>query len=278
MEALNQFLDIAISAAHQAGTYIVAEQRKELTLYAKGYRDWATHADLESQRIIIDTITQYLPQHQILAEEGALARAWRDAPEQPPVWIIDPIDGTSNYSRRISNYAISIAMAHHGEVQLGIVYDPVHDELFTALRGQGSYLNGKLLSTVASVASLDQAIVSFDWGRSKAQRQQVMDTLDKLVHSVRTMRALGSAALALCWIADQRLDAYFNFNMKLWDIAAAGLILSEAEGVTCGPEHSVWRMDAPMSWSYSTSREIYETFLACVEPAGTNLIQPVTLE
>lgn len=249
--SLDDCMIVATKAAREAGSYALKVQHNGLTQYAKGFRDWVTDADLTAQELIIETIRGSFPDHAFLAEEGSVAKDWLQATTHRPTWIIDPIDGTSNYSRRISNFAISIALAYQGEARLGVVYDPVHDELFTAISGQGSYCNGRPLAVGKRAGGLAEAIIALDWGRSRAQRQQIMLALGLLVHCVRTLRVIGSAALALCWIADQRLEAYINYNLKIWDVAAAGLILQEAGGTTCGHDALAWRLIDQSSWIIS---------------------------
>jgi myo-inositol-1(or 4)-monophosphatase len=146
-------------------------------------------------------------------------------------------------------------------VQLGVVFDPVHDELFTAVAGQGSCRNGAMIQRNGRAAQLSEAIFALDWGRSRQQRQQMMAVFQNLVHEVRTIRSIGSAALALCWIADGRLDAYINYNMKAWDIAAAGLILCEAGGQVSAANGATWNMRDQFTWRVSSSLDINRELL-----------------
>lgn len=262
MNEMMHYLQVASDAARKAGEYVREQQKRPLTLIDKGYRDWATNADLAAQKMIVETIQEAFPHHQFMAEEGDLSQPVSENGQ--PVWIIDPLDGTSNYARRLTNFAVSIGMAINGQMQVGVVFDPVHDELFTAVAGQGSRCNGELMQFNGRITQLKEAVLSLDWGRSREQRQQTMTSLENLVHHVRTIRSIGSAALALSWIADGRLDAYINYNMKAWDIAAAGLILREAGGNVSGSNGAVWNMREPLTWSVCSSAEVHGELLLLI--------------
>lgn len=261
MNETTQYLQVAIDAARKAGSYVREQQERPLTLIAKGYRDWATNADLTAQKMIIETIRQAFPHHHFLAEEGDESAPTAEIGDQP-IWIIDPLDGTSNYARHLTNFAVSIALVINGQVQIGVVFDPVHDELFTAVSGQGSWCNGKRMQRNGRVEQLSNAMLSLDWGRSQEQRQQTMTLLENLVHEVRTIRSIGSAVLALCWVANGRLDAFFSFNMKVWDIAAAGLILCEAGCRVTAMDGTVWDIQEQSTWRLCGAPGIHEELLA----------------
>ena len=264
MNGATRYLQVAIYAARKAGNFVREQQKRPLTITNKGYRDWVTDVDLASQKMIIETIREEFPDHHFLGEEGELSDANLQIDEQP-VWIIDPLDGTSNYSRRLSNFAVSIALAINGQVQVGVVFDPVHDEIFTAVSGQGSRCNGELIHRNGRVSHLSDAIFALDWGRSHEQRQQTIAVFQNLLHKVRTIRSIGSAALALCWIADGRLDAYLNFNMKVWDVAAAGLIASEAGAHVSAPGGSKWQLNEQTSWSLCSAPAIHAEIISQIE-------------
>lgn len=250
--------EVAVGAAKATGELAMIRQMSSPQVWQKGYRDFVTEVDLAAQELIIAHIQEAFPTHQIIAEEGETAvPVWKNGGTPIYTWIIDPLDGTTNYSRGWSNFAISIALAVDGIPKLGVIYDPTHDDLFTAVLGQGSYRNGKILQC-SQISDLANAILAFDSSREFEPRQQTFAILNTLAHEVRTIRAIGSAALALCWMADGRLDAYINFNMKLWDIAAAGLILEEAGGKVSGMNSDSWKLDKPDSWSLSSNGLVHE--------------------
>lgn len=217
---------VAEQAAHTAGALIRRKLAEPLQVTSKGFRDLVTDADLAAQEQITDTIRQHFPDHGFLAEEKN-----SDLPPSGPVrWIIDPIDGTSNYSRSLPIFCVSIAVAVAEEVVAGVIYDPTGDELFSAVRGQGATVNGQPLR-VSSTADLAEAIVGVDWGRQQAIRQRSLEALNRFAHQVRSIRALGSSALALAWVAAGRMDLYGNYRLSAWDIAAGGLLIHEAGGL-----------------------------------------------
>jgi myo-inositol-1(or 4)-monophosphatase len=163
------------------------------------------------------------------------------------IWIIDPVDGTTNYSRHLPNYCISIAAITRPssknaepEILVGVIYDPMEDELFQAVAGQGAFLNETRIQ-VSSTGDLESAIIAVDWSHHPEQRQLTLDMIQKVAHQVQTLRAIGSAALTMAWVAAGRLDGYFNYNLKPWDVAAAQLLITEAGGALVsihgGPYH-----------------------------------------
>ena len=251
-------LAVAIAAARAAGELALARQSASLQVWQKGYRDFVTDVDLAAQDLIVTQIREHFPTHQIVAEEGETAvPLWQNGKNPVYTWIIDPIDGTSNYSRGWANFAVSIALAVDGVPELGVVYDPMHEALYTAVSGEGSFCNGEPLQC-SHVSEMADAILAFDSSREFEPRQQTLSLLNILAHEVRTIRAIGSAALALCWIANGRLDAYFNFNMKVWDVAAAGLILTEAGGKVSGENGRSWRLNEPDTWAFCSNDQIHD--------------------
>ena len=219
----------------------------------KGYRDIVTDADLASQNMIVDFISSKFPEHGFLTEEDdpALRR------EGKVMWIIDPVDGTTNYSRQIPIYCVSIAAVQVEEasstkrsildpttkykILAGVIYDPARDELFSAADGQGSSLNGAPIH-VSTNSTLDLAVVSIDLSRRFEKRQAMLDAINRIAHKVHNLRATGSAALALAWVAAGRLDIYYNFGIGPWDVAAAHVIIYEAGGQISNLYSRPWRL------------------------------------
>jgi myo-inositol-1(or 4)-monophosphatase len=261
-------LQTAIQAAREAGSILADNLRKPRRTKVKGLRDIVTDADLMAQRAIIEIIQARFPNHDILSEEsdpgskGQAAVKGRfdefttggfdkptagdgqrspDRARRPYTWIVDPLDGTTNYSRRLPCFCTSIALSHHGEVILGVVYDPLRDDLFQAERGKGAYLNGESLR-VSQVGSLADALVGFDWARAQAEREVIAQLVVRMALPVRTLRNLGAAALGLCYVAAGRLDAYFHFSLRAWDAAAGTLIVQEAGGIASDFTGHPWRI------------------------------------
>jgi myo-inositol-1(or 4)-monophosphatase len=223
---LTQLLAVARETAVSAGNLIHEKWQQPRQTSSKGFRDLVTDADLAAQRLITDHIRHTFPQHGFLPEEEN-----SDLPtEGEVIWVIDPVDGTTNYSRQLPIFCVSIAAALPGVGPVvGVVYDPMRQECFSGAKGEGAWLNGRSLQ-VSPVADLGQAIIGLDWSHSQTLRQSTLDSLPRFAHQVYTVRAFGSAALALAWVAAGRLDGYLNYNLKPWDTAAAGLLIAEAGG------------------------------------------------
>jgi myo-inositol-1(or 4)-monophosphatase len=249
-------LDTAVEAARAAGALALEHRSRPLIVMQKGYRDYVTEADIAAQRLIVDMARERFPTHGIIAEEegGAVSA------ESNTHWIIDPIDGTSNYEFGIPAWCISIGVAQGDEPQVAVIYDPVHDELFTAIAGHGSLLNGKPLQA-NTTPELSNTILSLDWCRSGDMRRSALTVLSRLAPEVRSVRAIGSAALAVAWIAAGRLDVYFNLNLKIWDIAASALILHEAGGRTSSFEGQPFSLGDAQTWQLASNGVVHDALI-----------------
>lgn len=171
------------------------------------------------------------PDHGVIGEEGAAGNSFVDVPCR---WIIDPVDGTTNFAHGLALFCVSIALEIDGRIEVGVVYDPIADELFAAERGQGARLNGALL-TVSDADDLENAmlVTGFPYSIREEQRRQV-GVFASFLEEARAVRRLGSAALDLCYVASGRFDGYWEERLYPWDIAAGTLIVSEAGGVVSG--------------------------------------------
>jgi myo-inositol-1(or 4)-monophosphatase len=235
------WLEVAVEAARAAGE-VVRSRPGSPSLAYKGERNVVTEVDHAAQRLITDRLRAAFPAHGFVVEE-------EDAtlPSGGPVqWLVDPIDGTTNFARTGHNYCICIGVAVSGECVAGLVYDPLRAELFCAVRGQGATLNGAPIA-VSRTTGIEQAYVAFDWGRSDAQRRWTLTILSGLAFRAQTLRTIGSAGLALAWVAAGRLDAYFIGHLAAWDAAAGALLVQEAGG-------NITELDgAPFMLDHSTS-------------------------
>lgn len=252
-------LETAEAAARKAGAFLREQWRESRSLEKKGFRDWVTDADYASQQIMTDFIRQRHPDHGFQTEEvdGEL-------PEVGDViWLVDPVDGTTNFSRQQPNFSITLAAVAGGRVQAGVVYDPIRDETFVAEAGGGSRLNGEK-AAVSDVDGLERAIVALDWAHAPAQRQQTLDALGRFAHEVRTIRAIGSAALALAWVAAGRLDAYLNVGLQPWDLAAGALLIREAGGRISDWNGESWRPDGKPTAGLASNGRIHDPLLALI--------------
>ncbi len=222
---LQAWRELAEDAAQKAGALMLERLKHPMELKSKGFRDIVTAVDYEAQALITTMIREAFPEHGFLTEEEDST-----LPEDGPVrWVIDPIDGTSNYARGIPSFCTSIAAAVDDDVVVGVVYDPNLDELFSASKNAGTTLNGELV-TCSDINDFGDVIVALDWSRATEDRKRIFDALLSFGLDVRSIRGTGSAALALAWVAAGRFDGYANLTLSPWDWAAAGLMIEEAGG------------------------------------------------
>lgn len=217
----------AIDIARNAGRAIRPYFRSDrLDIHSKlNEADIVTAADKASEAIVVKSIKHLYPSHSILSEEMGAEN--HDGEYR---WIIDPLDGTTNFSAGIPIFAVSIGIEHDGVPVVGVVYDPVLDELFTAVKGQGAFLNGSPIH-VKNNDRLDRAVVSTGFPVDKnVNPDNNLDNVARVLPLVRGMRRLGSAAMDICYVAAGFTDAYWEMNLHDWDVAAALLILDEAGG------------------------------------------------
>ncbi len=234
--AINQtMLETAIRAARKAGQVLVERLPDARQVRVKGLRDIATDADLAAEASIIQTIRARFPDHALLTEEGS-----ESASDAPYVWVVDPLDGTTNYSRRLPIFSVSIGLVHQGQLAAGVVYDPLRDHLFAAEGGRGATLNGTPLR-VSTIDRVAHAAVGLDWARAQADRLEVLARLGRVAPVCRTVRGIGSAALGLCYVAAGWLDAYFHMSLQPWDMAAGLLLIEEAGGRVTDIEGQPWQ-------------------------------------
>lgn len=222
--------EIAVFAAKAAGA-IMRDSRAKSS-FTLGYKDLdlVTSADIAAEKSIVDTIRAAFPNDSLLTEE-AHSDCNADKLGANRLWIIDPIDGTTNFATGQLHCAVSIAFAINGKVQLGVVYAPFLDEFYTAEIGKGAQLNGRSIS-VGACTALNQALVAtgFPYRREQTLAKTIRQ-IQNILSNCRDMRRLGAASIDTCWVACGRLDAYYE-DVKPWDIAAAGLIAREAGAKT----------------------------------------------
>ncbi|MDX1417802.1 MAG: inositol monophosphatase family protein [Candidatus Promineifilaceae bacterium] len=231
MESI-KLLHIAEEAALAAGKLAREQFGEPHRVMVKGFRDLVTDTDLKAQEIITNTIRDEFPDHGFMTEEEDFTLAHNGE----VIWIIDPIDGTTNFSRNLPIFSISIAAISsvkpmdETKILAGVIYDPLRDELFGSESGGISQLNGQAIG-VSRTADMSAAQIAYDWDRAGHLRQITLSHVNYFSRKVDSMRSLGSAALALAWVAAGRLDGYFNYSVKPWDLAAASLIIQQAGGL-----------------------------------------------
>ena len=225
MSQLAEFNTVCQRAARLAGQ-VLMDRAGRVKIREKGPADLVTEADLASQEVIHETLLGAFPGHGFLAEEN-LSIASSDDDYR---WIVNPLDGTTNYVHGIPQFSVSIALEQSGKILVGTVYDPVADECFSAVAGGGAWLGERRLH-VSRQQELSHAVVamSFPPG-SRRDSPDVLDFLEVLEHA-QSMRRMGSSALNLCYVAAGRFDAYWSASTRIWDIAAGVLLVQEAGGM-----------------------------------------------
>jgi myo-inositol-1(or 4)-monophosphatase len=246
-------LDTAIEAARAAGQEIIRRWPQERDVHSKGFRDIVTDADLAAQEALIAIIRARFPQHGILSEEGLAPTNNADT-----VWVLDPLDGTTNYARRLPSFSVSVAVARSDALIVGVVYDPLRDYIFCAERGAGATWNDQRLH-VSQMDDLGQAVAGVDFAREPAVRSSQMATMVVCSERIRTFRSFGSAALGLCFVAAGWLDAYFHLSLAPWDVAAGALMVTEAGGTVTSTDGKPWRYTQPRC--LATNGKLHSEFL-----------------
>lgn len=219
-------LDFLITMALEAGEILNNYAHTDMHITQKGYRDLVTRADAESEQYLIKAIQAAFPEHAIVAEESG---EW--AGSQDHQWFIDPLDGTLNYAHGVPFFSVSIGYALEGEMQLGVVYDPVREELFSAERGLGATLNGVPMQVSGFTELVDCMLVTGFPNEVENPPDDNVANFMRFNSLSQTVRRLGSAALDMVYVAAGRLDGFWEVGICQWDIAAGGLIVREAGGL-----------------------------------------------
>ena len=202
---------------------------RSLRIENKSELDLVTEADLASERLIIDRVKTYYPRHSILAEEsGATSPATPEAQDEWR-WIIDPLDGTTNYAHGYPCFCVSIGLEHLGKLELGVIYDPMRDELFTAERGEGAALNGRRIH-ISATNNLASALLCTGFPYDVRERGEFARHFTNFIMNAQAVRRDGSAALDLSYVACGRFDGFWEEGLRPWDVAAAVLMIEEAGG------------------------------------------------
>lgn len=225
---LSRIRRLGRQAAYAAGAVLARNFNQPQRITLKGRHDPVTETDLESQRLIVNHIRQAFPEHRILAEEkGVPLTGTADSDGR---WIIDPLDGTVNYAHGFPMFAVSIAFEWQGEVIYGIIYDPLREECFEAVRGEGAWLNEHPLR-VSETGDLEQALLATGFPYNVAERlEDILTRFRQVLAVAEGVRRPGAATLDLCYLAAGRLDGFWEEGLKPWDTAAGILIVTEAGG------------------------------------------------
>ena len=217
-------LEVAVAAAEAAGEVLRSGFGREQTVRYKGEVDLVTEVDERAEGVIGEVLREAFPGYGMLAEEGG-----RRLGEGDSRWIVDPLDGTTNYAHGLPIFAVSIALERAGEVILGVVHDPMREETYVAELGGGATLNGEPLR-VSDTDEPIRALLVTGFPYDRADMRAAVELFGRLTELTQGVRRLGAAALDLCYVAAGRLDAYYEKGLHAWDVAAGSLILKEAGG------------------------------------------------
>lgn len=226
---MQPLLNIAIRAARRAGEVIVRGMNRvhRLDVRAKGQNDFVSEIDTQAEREIIDIVRKHYPQHAFLAEESG-----HSGSDSEFLWIIDPLDGTTNFLHGFPQFAVSIGVQRRGRMEHAVVYDPLRQELFTASRGEGAQVDGKRIRVSAHIG-LDRSLIGtgFPYRSNLQWLDPYMDMLKAVTQATAGIRRPGAAALDLAYVAAGRLDAFWEMGLSPWDTAAGTLLITEAGGM-----------------------------------------------
>ncbi|HEV2968959.1 MAG TPA: inositol monophosphatase family protein [Pirellulales bacterium] len=254
------FLAICEQAA-RAGGAVLLEWADRFSVREKAPSDLVTEADIASQEVVRSILLTAFPDHDFLSEEDpvlpAIAGQARDSARPAGQlngryrWIVDPLDGTTNYVHHVPEFAVSIALEQAGEVLVGCVFNPVAGECFTAVQGGGAFLNGRRLA-VSQATELSHALVAASFPPKVEPGSRVLKDFAEVIVACQSVRRTGSAALNLCYVAAGRFDAYWARETKIWDVAAGSLLIREAGGLITGLDGAPFHLDRPQFISAAT--------------------------
>jgi myo-inositol-1(or 4)-monophosphatase len=257
----NYLAFVATQAALQAGEILRQGFGTEYQITSKpGRQNIVTQYDHASEKAIIETIRSHFPTHTILAEEGGLSAEIKG---DNPLWLIDPLDGTSNFAHQIPLFTISIAVYHDNVGLCGLIYQPITNELFIAVKGQGTFLNGKKMR-VSSIGKLEDAMVHAGLPSESTKHSTIdIKELDRFNHSGATTRNLGSAALALAYVAVGKMDGIWMNNLHPWDWAAGKILVEEAGGIVTSyfKEGEIFNQPSNILASNPALHKVLESFI-----------------
>lgn len=236
---MSQFLEVATEIAREAGAILRHEFDRPKKISYKGEVDIVTESDRRSEALIVARLRKHFPDHAIIAEEGGGGGVGAKY-----CWHVDPLDGTTNFAHGYPCFAVSIGLAEDGQSIAGAVFNPISDELFTAARGEGAYLNGKQIQ-VSAIEKLATSLVATGFPTHHRKRSANMNYYWEYTLRSHGVRRDGSAALDLCSVACGRFDAFWEFNLNSWDTAAGVLLVQEAGGKVTDLSGGPYRLGGP---------------------------------
>ena len=266
---MHPILNIAIRAARAAGDIILRHIDKldTLQIETKSQNDFVTEVDRRAEQEALYHIRKAYPDHAILAEESGADG------EDENIWIIDPLDGTTNFLRGLNQFAVSIALQQRGQLEHAVVYNPLSQDLFSASRGKGAWLNNRRMR-VSKARSLNGCLIGtgvpFKSGQNRSAYFQV---LDQMMHNTAGVRRVGAASLDLAWVANGTFDGFFEMGLKPWDIAAGALLVQEAGGMIS--DYTGGKNWLEQGHIVAAPPRIHVEMLAILAPCTKDLLSPV---
>lgn len=233
------------------GGNLLLEMQPSIKPREKAPRDLVTEADLASQHAIHDCLTKAYPEFRFVGEEEVSQESSEKFSDY--CWVVDPLDGTTNYVHGLDNYCVSIALTHENRTVLGTVYDPVRQDLFTSIEGKGAFRNGRQLKT-SCIEELNSALVAASFSARVPKNSPEIKRFVSALGHCQALRRLGSAALNLCYVAAGQLDGYWATSVKKWDVAAGLLFVQEAGGTITAIDGGPFNLEAPKFIAASTPR------------------------
>jgi myo-inositol-1(or 4)-monophosphatase len=253
------YLETAVEIAREAGALVANYLERRVPFETKGEFDLVTAADRASEKLIVERLRSHFPTHAIVAEEGGGVDSASEY-----CWFVDPLDGTTNFAHSFPFFNVTLGLAQAGEVIAGVVFDPVRQELFTAERGSGAYLNNRRIH-VSSAPRISSSLASTGFPSRKRHHNINIHFYYQLAMASHGVRRTGSAALDLAYVAAGRLDFFWEFGLKPWDMAAGTLLVQEAGGRISdmqGAAHSLTQSDHLLADNALLHDEILQSFAA----------------
>ena len=218
------YLETGVEIAREAGALLSKYFERRVSYELKGEHDLVTEADRASERLVVERLRSHFPSHSIVAEEGG-----NHTGSSEYCWYVDPLDGTTNFAHGFPMYNVTMALEQSGELIAGVVFDPEHNEMFTAERGSGAYLNNRR-TRVSKVNQIENTLVATGFPSKKRHQDVNVHFYYQLAMLTHGVRRAGSAALDLAYVASGRLDGFWEFGLNPWDMAAGILLITEAGG------------------------------------------------
>ncbi len=257
-----EMLEVCEQAVRLGGT-VLLKMQQSIRPREKAPRDLVTEADLASQNAIQDCLTKAYPDFQFLGEESTEEE--NTAIYSDYCWVVDPLDGTTNYVHGLENYCVSIALVKKNEPILGAIYDPVRQDLFTAIKGQGAFRNGIRLQT-SRITELNSALIAASFSANVVENSAEIKRFIAALAHCQALRRMGSAALNLCYVAAGSLDGYWATSVKKWDVAAGLLLVEEAQGIITAIDGQPFNLETPKFITTSTP-ELHASLLQVLDEA-----------